>query len=267
MQLNVNGKISGIYQSSTNTTSDFEIVTDNFKLSTGTSTGISPFRSEGTKVYLNDAVIKNGSIGTAKIGLLSVDYAQLKDGAVDTLKIANGAITTAKITNLAVNTAQIANGAIETAKIGNAQVDTLQVKGNAITVAELFYAEQMMTFNIAKTSSEIAHLYIDAEGGSVSVSFGFDYMRIYNYGDNTGATVVMKIMRGSTKLREVSFSSEGRRGSFTNEYVSLATFLDNPPAGSHRYAVTVETSNTNENTISGQIKARSLLIAGAKDDK
>ena len=175
-----------------------------------------------------------------------------------------------KVANIAdgvIDTAQIANGAIETAKIGNAQVDTLQVKGNAITVAELFYAEQMMTFNIAKTSSEIAHLYIDAEGGSVSVSFGFDYMRIYNYGDNTGATVVMKIMRGSTKLREVNFSSEGRRGSFTNEYVSLATFLDNPPAGSHRYAVTVETSNTNENVISGQIKARSLLIAGAKDDK
>jgi hypothetical protein len=55
---------------------------------------ISPFLISGGKVYLRDAVIKNASIGSAKIKALAVDTLHIKGKAVDTRQIAENAATT-----------------------------------------------------------------------------------------------------------------------------------------------------------------------------
>lgn len=74
--------------------------------------------------YLNDAMIRNASITTAKIA----------DAAITTAKINDAAIDSAKIADAAINSAKISDAAITNAKIGNAQVDTLKIAGNSVTV-------------------------------------------------------------------------------------------------------------------------------------
>lgn len=76
------------------------------------------------QTVIQDALIRDGSINTAKIA----------DAAITTAKIAEAAIGSAEIKNAAIDSAKIKDGSITSAKIGNAQVDTLQLAGNSVTV-------------------------------------------------------------------------------------------------------------------------------------
>lgn len=70
---------------------------------------VPPFMVANNKVYLTDAMIRDASIGTAKIVDASINNAKIANLAVNTAKIADASITTAKIANLAVDNAKIGN--------------------------------------------------------------------------------------------------------------------------------------------------------------
>lgn len=210
--------------------------------------------------YLRDAYIANGTITSAKIG--------------------NAAITTAKIANLAVKTAQIDNLAVTTGKIANLAVDTLQIADYAVVVPRLQYTATSETWNAPRSEVEINRLTVNAMGGSVAISFGFEKLVCTNFGTSTGAAVRLRIKRGSTVLRSLDFNSKneitslkfisGKAEGFEYahrlkyEYVSIPTYMDQPPTGEHVYTVTLESLATNETYVTTEITARSLHIMGVK---
>lgn len=181
LQLDVNGYVSGYTTYNDGTTSAIVYRVDTFAVGSPGNPDYFPFVIDGGVVYIDTAVIKDGSIESGKIGsitfgkittdagvpvttvggLLKVDYidvnslsvtsamiadaaiteAKIANAAVTNAKIANAAITTAKIGNLQVGNAQIANAAITNAKIGNAAVDTLKLAGQAVTIPSSSYIE------------------------------------------------------------------------------------------------------------------------------
>ncbi|GLR29015.1 Phage-related protein, tail component [Psychrobacter pacificensis] len=181
-------------------------------------------------------------------------------GSIDTLQVVEGAIKSAQIDDLAVTTGKIANLA----------VDTLQINDYAVTASGLYFAEQLDTFNIAKTESEIAGVDLNPEGGSVAVSFGFESLVVSDYGDRDGATLILRLKRDNEVLRTISFSAARAAGTplyesrITRSYITFATLLDAPPTGNRRYAVTAQAADTDEDEITLKIKARSLMVSGAK---
>lgn len=74
---------------------EFMVISD----ATNTAAPVIPFAVQNNKVFINSAVIADGSIGNAKIG----------NAAIDTAKIVDGSITAAKIGNAQIGSAQIAN--------------------------------------------------------------------------------------------------------------------------------------------------------------
>jgi hypothetical protein len=264
--LDVNGYVVGTGTYNDGKTGEFAVYADNFYVAPPVGkpndvNGDSPFM-----VLTNPQVIDGV---TVPAGTYMRNFYAPK-GSIDTLQVANGAITTAKIGSLQVDTAQIANGAIETAKIANLAVDTLQIKGQAVTVSGLYFAEQLDTFNIAKTESEIAGVDLNPEGGSVAVSFGFESLVVSDYGDRDGATLILRLKRDNEVLRTISFSAARAAGTslyenrISRNYITFATLLDAPPTGNRRYAVTAQAADTDEDEITLKIKARSLMVSGAK---
>lgn len=267
LKLDVGNKVAGFgLVNNVGQPSAFDIRADMFSVSAPVGkpndvNGTSPFM-----VLTNPQVIDGV---TVPAGTYMRDFYAPK-GSIDTLQVADGAITTAKIGSLQVDTAQIANGAIETAKIANLAVDTLQIKGQAVTVSGLYFAEQLDTFNIAKTESEIAGVDLNPEGGSVAVSFGFESLVVSDYGDRDGATLILRLKRDNEVLRTISFSAARAAGTslyenrISRNYITFATLLDAPPTGNRRYAVTAQAADTDEDEITLKMKARSLMVSGAK---
>ncbi|MCW2478114.1 phage tail protein [Candidatus Symbiopectobacterium sp. NZEC135] len=100
---NANGVVSGIKlvaNSGASTNSAIYFVADKFVVSPAASTtnAKSPFTIDGGVVYLNNAMIKNASIGTALIA----------DGSITNAKIGNAQITSAKIADAQITNAKIA---------------------------------------------------------------------------------------------------------------------------------------------------------------
>ncbi|HDD9460970.1 TPA: DUF1983 domain-containing protein, partial [Escherichia coli] len=69
---------------------------------------VPPFMVADNKTYLQDAMIRDASIGNAKIGYAAIDTAKIQDAAINNAKIQDGAITSAKIGNAQIGNAQIA---------------------------------------------------------------------------------------------------------------------------------------------------------------
>ncbi|MBL7296290.1 hypothetical protein IL391_25290, partial [Escherichia coli] len=70
---------------------------------------VCPFGIEGNKVYLDNAMIRNGAIGTA----------QINDASITTAKIGTAQINGAHIQHAQIGTGHIIDGSIDNAKIGN----------------------------------------------------------------------------------------------------------------------------------------------------
>ena len=132
-----NGYVSGFGLASTlvNGTpfSEFIVSADRFAIASSSGSEIIPFVvttatttlngvSVPAGVYINQAFIKNGAIGSAQIG----------NAAIDTAQIANAAITNAKIGSLNAN--KITAGTISADRIG---VGTLDAKIATITSAQI----------------------------------------------------------------------------------------------------------------------------------
>jgi len=108
--------------------SEFYVNADRFAIlpqgGTIGSDDVAPFIVQNNQVFIDDAVIADGSIDNAKIADASISTAKIEDLAVESAKIKDGSISTVKIQD----------AAIETAKIGNAAVKTLKIAENSVTV-------------------------------------------------------------------------------------------------------------------------------------
>lgn len=112
LAVNADGRVAGIHMSATNDPAQpTRIIFNADKIAIAPQGGaaVPPFGVEGNKVYIDGAMVRNASIGTA----------QINDASITTAKIGNAAINTAKIQDGAITNAKIVNGAIDNAKIGN----------------------------------------------------------------------------------------------------------------------------------------------------
>lgn len=116
VQTNADGVVAGISMLATNDpngTKSSSIIFNADKIAiTNNNTrpnAVPPFMVQNNKVYLQDAMIRDASIGSAKIA----------DASINNAKIANASINDAKIQNASITGAKIVNGSIDNAKIGN----------------------------------------------------------------------------------------------------------------------------------------------------
>ncbi|EHZ7114814.1 DUF1983 domain-containing protein [Salmonella enterica] len=111
LAVNADGRVAGMHMSASN---DPAIPTkvifaaDKFAVAPQDGSDVVPFGVEGNKVYMDGAIIRNASIGTA----------QINDASITSAKIGHAAINSAHIQNAAIGSAHIVNGAIDNAKIG-----------------------------------------------------------------------------------------------------------------------------------------------------
>jgi len=171
VKTDVNGYVSGYGLASTavdgTPSSEFIVRSDTFAIASPSGGGVSPYepfivRTTSTTingetvpagVYIRDAVIQNGTIGSAKIGDAAVDSAKIADLAVVEAKIADASITSAKIANLAVDNAKVADAAITKAKIADLAVDSAKIADATITNAKIA--------DLAVDSAKVADLAVD----------------------------------------------------------------------------------------------------------
>lgn len=64
--------------------------------------------TQTNNVYMDGAIIKNASIGTAQIADASINVAKIADASINTAKIQDGSINNAKIQNASIDSAKIA---------------------------------------------------------------------------------------------------------------------------------------------------------------
>lgn len=280
MRLDVNGYVVGIGTYNDGKTGTFAIRTDEFYIGAPDGTKSLGFVHYTTSQTINGVVVPVGTY---------LRDAYIANGTITSAKIGNAAITTAKIANLAVKSAQIDNLAVTTGKIGLAQVDTLQIKGEAVIVPRVQFTATDFEFNSIDTEEVINSITINADGGAVSISFGFEKLsaRIGNAGSNPAVT--LRIKRGSTVLRTLRYEEDyslklSTNTNSSNQYlyssgsgyvratnITLPTILDTPPAGNQTYTITLESRGLNAGRGVNDtayypvvITARSLHIMGAK---
>ncbi|RVU03491.1 DUF1983 domain-containing protein [Novosphingobium umbonatum] len=112
--VNINGHISGFLLNSSGATSTFAVVADNFQIvSMNGATALQPFSVTGGKVYIDSAVIKDGSITSAQISNVTIGTAQIADASISRLKLGDQVVDYNKIADGTVTGMQQAyNGSI-----------------------------------------------------------------------------------------------------------------------------------------------------------
>lgn len=189
--------------------------------------------------------------------------------------------------------AYIMNGSITTAKIGHAQVDTLQLAGQAVIHPVIQYTAGDYKFYTIDKEEVINTATVNAQGGPVSISFGFERLSAPINSRGVDPRVVFRIKRNGDTLRTINLQKEGVSywldqewngqgyiyelkggpdGLIYYEYASAPTFLDDEaPDGPNTYTVTLESRGLNAGKNSTHqasnpvvIAARSLHIMGVK---
>ncbi|ENB6422119.1 DUF1983 domain-containing protein [Salmonella enterica] len=111
LAVNADGRVAGMHMSASNdpaVPTKVIFTADKFAIAPQDGSDVVPFGVEGNKVYMDGAIIRNASIGTA----------QINDASITSAKIGHAAINSAHIQNAAIGSAHIVNGAIDNAKIG-----------------------------------------------------------------------------------------------------------------------------------------------------
>lgn len=194
--------------------------------------------------------------------------------------------------------AYIMEGSITSAKIGNAAVDTLQIAGQAVIIPIIQYTAAPYEFYTIDTEEVINTASLNAQGGPVSIAFGFEKLTGIVNSRGNSPVVIIRVKRNGTTLRQMRMSKEGVAyslkgdgvttpgggyyveytlkegldGVISYEHASIPTFLDNTaPLGVNTYTVTLESRALNAGKSSLDlasrpvtITARSLQIMGVK---
>lgn len=187
---------------------------------------------------------------------------QPDDMVVDGITVPKGVyIDTASIAKASIGEAHIKNAAITSAKIGTAQVDTLQIAGEAVITPRLQFTAGVEEIRGAVNKEvEINRVSVDAKGGAVAISFGFERLTVSDFGNQ--ATVVIRIKRDGETIRQFDFPDKYNILDYS--YVTIPTYLDRPPSGEHTYTVTMTGTSQRETYITTRITSRSLQIMGVK---
>ncbi|MCX0228565.1 phage tail protein [Escherichia coli] len=112
LAVNADGRVAGIHMSATNDPAEptrIIFTADKIAVAPQDGSEVCPFGIEGNKVYLDNAMIRNGAIGTA----------QINDASITTAKIGTAQINGAHIQHAQIGTGHIIDGSIDNAKIGN----------------------------------------------------------------------------------------------------------------------------------------------------
>lgn len=283
VKVDVNGRVSGVGIASDGNVSDFAVRADKFYIAPpeGTGKGDSPFMVLTTPQTINDTTVPAGTY---------IKNAYIADGSITASKIKVKSLSaiSADLGDIQVDNAHIKDGAISTAKIGVAQVDTLQIAGEAVIVPRLQYSETQ-SFTEIDTEVVINQVTMNAQGGAVSISFGFDSLRFAARNkDSNDGVVKLRIKRNGMVLRYKEFGINNgtiktytdRNGNTSTRIVAgngnygqviFLTFLDVPPSGDQVYTVTLESVMLNSGlSVYDQspnpvvITSRSLHIMGVK---
>ena len=128
----------GLYNDGTNTR--FVVQANQFAVlpSAGSSSNIRiPFEVSGGVVYINNAVIRSGSITGAKIAGAAITNSLIANAAVSGTKIANSTITGGNIANSTITSADIANSTITGAKIAGSTIQSTHILNGTIVDADI----------------------------------------------------------------------------------------------------------------------------------
>ena len=252
---------------------DFAIRADKFYIAPpeGTGKGDSPFVVLAKPTTINGTTVPTGTY---------IKNAYIADGSITASKI--------KVTSLSAISADLGDIQVDNAHIGVAQVDTLQIAGEAVIVPRLQYSETQ-SFTEIDTEVVINQITMNAQGGAVSISFGFDSLRFAARNkDSNDGIVKLRIKRNGMVLRYKEFGiTYGTTETYTDRngniktrsvagkgdygQVIFLTFLDAPPSGDQVYTVTLESRMLNSGlSVYDQspypvvITNRSLHIMGVK---
>jgi hypothetical protein len=148
--------------------------------------------------YISNAMIANGTIEAAKIGVAAVTEAKIQDASIKTAKIDNLAVTGAKIQNATITGAKIGTATITGANIGNAQINTLQLGGEAVTVPR--FATGTASGTLSGSTLTVASVYLSAgyiPPGSSGRIIVMGALSAYP-GNSTITNLIVSIYTGST---------------------------------------------------------------------
>ena len=284
IRLDGNNRVAGFGLALDNTNNfDFAIRADKFYIAPpeGTGKGDSPFVVLTSPTTINDTTVPAGTY---------IKNAYIADGSITAskIKVTSLSAISADLGDIQVDNAHIEDGAISTLKIGKAQVDTLQIAGEAVIVPRLQYSETQ-SFTEIDTEVVINQITMNAQGGAVSISFGFDSLRFAARNpDSNDGLVKLRIKRNGMVLRYKEFGiTYGTTETYTdrNGYIKtrsvagngdygqviFLTFLDVPPSGDQVYTVTLESRMLNsglsvydQSAYPVVITSRSLHIMGVK---
>ena len=144
-----------------------------------------PFIIYNGTVYIDQACIREGTIGTAlitdaaitnaKIGTAAIKTANIEDAAITTAKIGDAQITKAKmasayISDLQAEIASIAQAKIASAEIGWAQIDTAIVNNLTVDSAHV-KSLTVDESNIVAGACTAANMAVDSYGGTLNGSW------------------------------------------------------------------------------------------------
>ncbi len=140
-----------------------------------------PFVIYNGTVYIDQALIRDGTIGTAKIGdaqitsakigAAQIKTANIEDAAITTAKIGNAQITKAKLASAYINElnaeiADIAEAKIAAAEIGWAQMDTAIVNNLTVDTAHV-KSLTVDESNIVTGACSAANMWVNSYGGQL----------------------------------------------------------------------------------------------------
>lgn len=175
------------------------------------------------------------------------------------------------------------------ANIKAAAVGTLQIAGEAVIVPRVQFTASTFRFYTIDTEEVINSITLDAQGGAVSICFGFERLYARAGGNNNGydGKVYIRIKRDNHVLRTLTFEVNSSvvwytrgladeretvyQGAISERFITLPTILDTPLRGQHTYSVTLESRGLNAGksaddraTYPVEIDARSLHVMGVK---
>lgn len=214
---------------------------------------------------VENADVRNGSIGTAKLRNFSVTTAKLAPNAVTAAKLRNGVVTTEKLAPNAVTSSNILNGAVTGGKLANGAVTSLNIANGTVTAEKLapgmltkpnnvihvandggdFTDPEQAVSSITDASPSNRYLVVIApgeyEGSPLSTQ---PYIDVAGSGEHntiikTNASVYVA---PNSELRDLTI--ENVNNSFANKAVALN--MDNGSPRLTRVTVTIAASNTDK---------------------
>lgn len=163
-----------------------------------------------------------------------------------------------------IDTIQIKDAAIKSAQIGEAQVDSLQIKGEAVIVPRgQFISTDLKEFASVGVYQTINEATIDARGGAVAITFGFERLEITSSG-NIKTVIEFHLRKNGNSLRKVTWKSKTTNGSLIVENYVMATYMDTPLSGSNTYSIDVLVVQNGYDIPQVNFLARSLFVMGAR---